>query len=46
MDPETPFVEDDNTPEDPDAGGMALVAVVMILVILLVCIGICAASYL
>lgn len=46
MDPETPFVEDDNKAEDPDAGGMALVAVVMILVILLVCIGICAASYL
>lgn len=46
MDPETPFVEDDTAPEDPDAGGMAMVAVVMILVILLVCIGICAVRYL
>ena len=46
MDHETPFVEDDNTPEDPDAGGMAMVAVVMILVVILVCIGMCALRYL
>ena len=47
MDPETPFVEDDYKAEDPDAGGMAMVAVViMLLIVLFVCVAIRAVRYL